>query len=703
MKRFLPVLFAFISFISFAAPVDSGLSYELAGNFIASMPHIYKGNFTIIGTDSVSADDICILRIYHLSPKGFIIISADDSFYPVVAFSSDGNYTGEDMPGIKLFLDKWKKEATYLFEKQVGASPEISAMWEDLKNARYMFGNNKAIRSVTPLLTTQWNQSYPYNIACPPDAAGSGGYTYAGCVATAMGQLMFYHRWPNTGTGSYTYNHPVYGTISADFTATTYNWDAMPAAVTSENIEVAILLHHIGVSVDMDYGPNGSGMWNHHAALSFRTYFKYCPETRYIFRDSTTLNWDSLVVTNLIDKKPLYYAGWEDTTYTMGHAFVCDGYETNDYYHFNWGWSGTYDGYFYTGQMNPGGSNFNFCQELIVDIYPDTVNYTYPEYCQGLKEITTPCGTFTDGSGLNNYPSGSDCKWWINPACGIVPELSFDQFDLNPQDTLYIFEGTPSTHYLISFFTGDYPPLLNSSTTPTLLKTDSGSFYLEFHSDSTNNGFVASYNTTYCLAYDTLTESEGSIADGSEACNYKKSTNCRWLMQVPGTNFYHFTTDEFDLYSGSTTHTLKIYKESIILANLVYTFTSANPPPPSFSIEATKLHFRFFTTSTGSGQGWSFTYSTTQLSETTQDYNPGFYVYPNPADNTSIIFMNGFNEVSALTLFDVTGKNTGSYNIIPENSQPVSLQEAFPGIKPGFYLLQASGNSGIFFTRFIVN
>lgn len=672
-----------------AAPVDARKSELLAGNFLASMPHIFSSEYSIAVTEEVEENGVTLFRIHRLSPRGFIVMAASNSVRPVLAFSADGEYSGNDLPGWSQFLKKWKYEVAAA--RSGTPSAEITALWQNLEDGNYALSNTKSLRSVSPVLTTKWNQDYPYNAACPADAEGPGGRTYAGCVATAMGQLMFYHRWPESGVGSYAYDHPDYGTISADFSAATYHWDGMPNRVTTENPDVAILLHHLGVSVDMDYGPNGSGMWNHSAARSLRNYFKYVPETRYVFRDSTTLNWDSLVVTNLNDGKPLYYAGWEDTTFTMGHAFVCDGYETNDYYHFNWGWGGSYDGYFYTGQLNPGGANFNLCQELIVDMYPDTSLYTYPLYCQGVQEINTVTGTFTDGSGDKMYPAGTDCSWWLNPACGVLPELSFDAFTLNATDTLYIFEGNPSAHYLKTFFTGDHPPFLNSTITPTLLRTDSSSFYVVFRSHGENQGFVASYNTIFCLGNDTITADIGIITDGSAGCEYRRSTNCRWLMEVPGSQVYHFTTEEFDLYSASTAHSLQIYKESISSANLAYKFTAASPPPSSFYIEATRLHFRFLTTSVGTGQGWTFTYRATGLNASETNAESGVFVYPNPLTASSVLQTGRKNSAYSVTICDITGKNLVTAEQKSDETGTIELGLITSRLSSGYYFLQITG------------
>ncbi len=313
------------------------------------------------------------------------------------------------------------------------------------------------------MLNTTWDQGNYYNAMCPADAGGPGGHCYAGCVATAVGQLMFYHRWPNQGTGEYSYTHPVYGEQYANFGETTYNWNGMETYLNRPNNHIALLLNHLGVSFDMDYGPDGSGMWNHSAANSMRNFFKYGPQTQYIFRDTTTMNWDSILIANLDARKPLYYAGWEGVGSLNGHAFVCDGYAPDNFYHFNWGWSSSYDGYFLLSALTPGGNNFNFAQEVIKDIYPDTLQYNYPEFCTGPDTIESISGTFSDGSNMVDYPGNSDCFWLVQPN---EPDfdsitsinLDFPYFDLSENDRVRVYQGADTTATMIADITGNLPP-----------------------------------------------------------------------------------------------------------------------------------------------------------------------------------------------------------------------------------------------------
>ncbi len=215
---------------------------------------------------------------------------------------------------------------------------------------------------------------------CPEDFDGPCERTYAGCVATAMAQVMFYYKYPLQGTGSHSYNDYPYGYQSANFGNTTYSWNSMENQIMGyNNPAIAELLYHCGVSVNMNYGPDGSSASSSYVVSALINYFNYSPSIDLVHRDSyTDSEWKNILIENLDNKIPLYYDGYDEDQW-VGHAFVCDGYQNEDYFHFNWGWSGYYNGYFYLDNLNVGGSNFSSWQGAIIYIYPATYkNYFHP-------------------------------------------------------------------------------------------------------------------------------------------------------------------------------------------------------------------------------------------------------------------------------------------------------------------------------------
>jgi len=295
-------------------------------------PHPSESSKTsVLDVLSVNYGEFTVLYGVNFYPEGFVLVSASKNCIPVCAYSFNGRYDSIKMPpAVEAWVEMYKKT---VFASLTNNAPsfDVQEKWE-----YYLQEHPESIKvkEVAPLLTSKWNQDLYYNEHCPDDPMGPGGHCYAGCVATAMGQVMNYFRWPLNGSGYYSYNCPPYGMQEADFENTQYIWNEMSTDLSRSNPAVAGLLYHLGVSVDMQYGPNGSGMYNHKAAYSMKTHFRYSPETQYVFRDSTSMTWDSLLISHLDRSIPLYYAGWSVPN-VSGHAFVCDGYQEIGYYHFN--------------------------------------------------------------------------------------------------------------------------------------------------------------------------------------------------------------------------------------------------------------------------------------------------------------------------------------------------------------------------------
>jgi hypothetical protein len=181
-----------------------------------------------------------------------------------------------------------------------------------------------------------------------------------------MAQIMNYWEHPAIGVGSHGYTHQTYGYLFADFGGTIYNFPMNNNTPTDASRE---LLFHCGVSVNMNYGPGGSAAGNSEALSALETYFNY-DESAYIDEkdNHTNSEWEDLIRDNLDNGRPLCYFG----VGTGGHAFNLDGYEDSNisYFHFNWGWSGSYNGYYYLNNLNPASYDFSSDQEAIFNIFP---------------------------------------------------------------------------------------------------------------------------------------------------------------------------------------------------------------------------------------------------------------------------------------------------------------------------------------------
>lgn len=336
----------------------------------------------------VSATSVKVLRterkaelntVYVVEPKGsgeVLFLSADDVARPLLGWTYAATFNASELPPALEYM-------LGCYSDEIAAASAADA-------APYSEASRSALADVAPLMTTKWNQGAPYNNMCP---TVNGTPTYTGCVATAMAQVMNYHKWPLRGTGSnsYEWNN---GTLSMDFSTVTFDWSNMLDTYTSYNSTqasaVANLMKACGYSVLMGYGTNASGAYSGNVAKALLNYFGYSKGTFYYERTYFPLtDWIEMLYNEVASNRPVYYSG---SNPTGGHAFVLDGYKSGDYFHVNWGWGGQSDGYFAITSLDPaeqgiGGSaaGYNQYQAAVMGVQKDYAGSEYVifVYCGG--------------------------------------------------------------------------------------------------------------------------------------------------------------------------------------------------------------------------------------------------------------------------------------------------------------------------------
>ncbi len=321
---------------------------------------------------------------------GFVIVAADDQVLPVLGYSTDNTFqTNNIRPSVKSWLDNYGAQIQYVRDQNVPATLDIQQKWAAY--TQYVPGTSRTANrstAVSSFVMTRWNQDPYYNADCPWDASANDR-AVTGCVATAMAQIMRYWNYPAVGTGSHSYMSANYGTQTANFSATTYQWSAMPNSISGPNAAIATLMYHCGVSVEMNYDVSANG-GSGAQVLAFGggsypctenalvSYFGYKNSIQGIERDSyTDPQWMSIIKSEMDIAHPVLYTGFGGGS---GHAFVFDGYDANDFFHINWGWGGYYDGLFVVDALNPGtggtgsgSGTFNDGQQALIGIEPQSL------------------------------------------------------------------------------------------------------------------------------------------------------------------------------------------------------------------------------------------------------------------------------------------------------------------------------------------
>lgn len=176
------------------------------------------------------------------------------------------------------------------------------------------------------------------------------------------------------GKGTFGYTAPNnYGYLSFNYDYP-LNWSNMQKSpLRGPNEDIARFCYGVAVGIKMQFGPYGSGAFQHDVPRLLTEHYSYPNTIRVLYRNSYTADqWAALMRKELDAKRPIQYAGYGSGG---GHSFVCDGYTSNGYFHFNWGWGGSSDGNFLLHALNPGSlgtgggtGGFNNRQEVLVGI-----------------------------------------------------------------------------------------------------------------------------------------------------------------------------------------------------------------------------------------------------------------------------------------------------------------------------------------------
>lgn len=404
---------------------------------------VYVGESEVNGARS---GDAPAFYVYNYGfDEGFVIVSAEDATLPVLAFSDKGQFAvGDRMP---VQVASWL-EGYCDYIRLVRSGNRYVEPAPDL-------GTDITI-AVNPLVKAQWDQVEPYNNLCPPYDEVENCAT--GCAATAIAQIMRHHEWPETGEGSVTFDGKV-----IDFSQSHYDWanmldtyDYNGTYPEEQTQAVAKLMYDVGVASEMQYGYE-SGAQNVYIYRSLYTHFKYSKQMQYVVRNTmTTAEWKQLIRKELDAGRPVYYGGFAEDM-SMGHAFVCDGIdESNNYFHFNWGWSGHCNGFYFLNNLNPpvlgvggGDGNFNADHVAIIGIRPpqegetDELNHAILMMRKGFYS-----GTNRTSLGKSFYTQIANV-WNLGPE-SVRTKVAVGMY--NEADSLVDILGTPVDFSLGAFF-----------------------------------------------------------------------------------------------------------------------------------------------------------------------------------------------------------------------------------------------------------
>ena len=386
MKRILNLLIALAAVTTaMAATVNRQQARQQAAQFLQQRGAQLGSDPTTVNGRRVQAADQSLYVFNAEGGRGFVVVSGDDRTDAILGYTLEGSYDEADMP--PAFME-WLAQM----------EAEIKALGDDVAEARTNAPKASATQvsihaAIAPLIQTTWNQGNTnntqntdgiYNIRLPKIGER---YPCTGCVATAGAQIMYYYRWPQGPTAEvpgYTLDPPSAANTKSALPSTQFQWNLMKTVYSSADANtdaakaVAELMLYAGYAAQMRYGVDGSSANQMTLCRGMAEYFGYDPYTLETIKRSeySIAAWDEAMYNEIAHGRPIIYDGASAANGSGGHAFICDGYDGEGLYHFNWGWGGGYNGYFKLSATNPYGANsfpgYVFGNSAVIGIQPAT-------------------------------------------------------------------------------------------------------------------------------------------------------------------------------------------------------------------------------------------------------------------------------------------------------------------------------------------
>ena len=682
---------------------------NVQANPIVSQQHIQRGE---------SGEPL--LYIFNFEGGGFVIVSADKSVEPVLAYSTTNSFAinGEN-PAAKDIVDNYATGISYNIKENMLPTVELKNEWEQMEIG--VFKKQKAGTGVEPLITSKWNQDKYYNELCPDTIMPSSMNAYDnrtpnGCVALAMAQIMYYHRTPRVGQGNHKYVCSGYAVLEEYFDKGNYNYEAMSDVATGYSHALAQLIYHLGVSVDMDYKSDGSGTGSYKVTESLPRYFFYKTPLQKYRTMYSDLDWIDLLKNDLDKGLPMYYsANRQGINGDMhaGHAFICDGYDNQDRFHFNFGWGGQSNGFYF---LNAIGNASNPAQAYILNnaVIIGIEPLTEPIKSTGADTLTATYGSFTDGSSPRvNYAANTNRSWLISPQCaGSVTQITLKTayFSTDANDEVTIYRGnTADPNNIVTVLSGDTDMTINVSASQA---------FITFTGSNAGKGFKFTYTSSITssgscpgsapLPGQYIKDTAGTI---SVLGGYDANSTCYWAL-IPGNGAkwgINIKFTDFDLQDGDV---VEIYKWNgtrtwgniNYKAHGIYRFTKENRPkkdstytiaPELANTGATFIYFK--TDNDLCGTGFSLNWSATPYNNAIHETSIGLSnlsVYPNPATDIVRLQVETLQpETLQITFCDMVGRAVYA-TVLKGNDNQITQDIDISKFAKGVYMLQIVTSKG---------
>ena len=705
------LMFVAMSYAVNVVPVEDAM--RASKNFLSERVGATKAGqleLVLVNTE-YSTEGVPVTYRFSVGDHGFIVVSATDLANPVLAYSLESDF--QEGTGADIYMARYAKELSYLIDNPSAALP-IRNSWDHYLAADFHPFAVKGNPCMEPLVTTRWTQEQYYNTMCPYNPRNSYNddyHTPVGCVALTMANILYFYRYPDHGYGSVSYIPREVDDVTHEITYTypvqivnygqaKYDYNAIANSLDAYDGELAKMLYHCGVSVLMSYGFNGSGSQSEYALDALQDHFFFSDEAQFqvisdvVSNDSLMYLWVNKAKEELDQHRPLFFSGTSDKEGVGGHAWIVDGYTTigdATYFHVNWGWAGSSNGYYLINKQSTQGSGiFNVNNSMMVKLMPDSTLIEKP--AESSDRVIASFGTISDGAGNMKYAQNSNRRWVLACPDATSYELKFSKLKVKNGDKVIVYNGGTEASGIKQQFSGnylmaacnDYSNVTNcehgdfqGQPLPDAITVNADSVLVVFTSTAnseTDYGFVLDYavksyskdactSKNYTDQHLILTDKPNN-ATGDDT--YRASNVCEYALNLKFTDQLVYVFNKFDLKQGDFVDIYNQKTPNASTKELVAHYDMDNLPTSVYSYDAplfnitgdpsSRFIIRFASDNMFQGTGFEFEYYGI-CNGINQFDNTEINVYPNPA--TSFVNVEVISDEAqqfSAKVVDMTGK-----------------------------------------------
>lgn len=442
-------------------PLDVAQQYAVAAYKLYAKDNRKSNNVSIDAhITQVSDNDQIAYYLFNIENGGFVILSADDNYHPVLGFSTEETLDFTNEQAMIILKGEMASHEIQIATSKKGnykSSSKITSAWSEIKDVATtgrIPKSNTFQAVVSPLTTTKWNQDGFYNGSTPVDPNGPNGRTYAGCLPIAMAQLLKYYENSAPGNGTVIYDDPIYGLQQGDICGQQFDYANMPDVLTEENKNLADFIYDVGKMTRTIYSTFYTATYV--SLLENTLVYNYGFDSDIKAYSGTNQDrYSSTLKSELDEDRIVFLSGWsidEIERPLIGHTWLADGYGHDaqgvEYMHFNWGWGGSNNGWFLDnpGAFTPHPDN---PEQAVIPYY--WYRYTVYNIKPAGEACSQPKQTLTRSESYENYaylyfqtPLRDEMRRYRYKKAGASEWITSE-----PTDVHYLYAGdlTPGTTY----------------------------------------------------------------------------------------------------------------------------------------------------------------------------------------------------------------------------------------------------------------